>query len=102
MVGKQSVIFNQRNRHRQKYQFYVNVFDFLNESSIAGDYFEFGCHPVRTFRMALTEARRHHMTDMQFLALIALKVCLKPHQILRKSSAQSRALATASKHSQTS
>ena len=26
--SKQSVIFNQRNRHRQKYQFYVNVFDF--------------------------------------------------------------------------
>ena len=62
-------IFNQRNRHRQKYQFYVNVFDFLNESSIAGDYFEFGCHRVRTFRMALTEARRHHMTDMRFLGI---------------------------------
>ena len=65
---EKSILFNQQNRHKQKYQHYINTFDFLNENKIIGDYFEFGCHKVRTFRMALTEAYRHSMEEMKFLA----------------------------------
>ena len=41
---------------------------FLSGNRINGDYFEFGCHRCRTFRMALTEARRHNLREMKFLA----------------------------------
>ena len=60
--------YNQASRQREKSRFYVLAFDFLNEIGVKGDYFEFGCHRVRTFRMALTEARRHKMDHMKFLA----------------------------------
>jgi hypothetical protein len=59
---------NQRNRQTQKHQFYVNVFDYLKENRIEGDYYEFGCHRVRTFRMALSEAHHQNMDSMRFLA----------------------------------
>jgi hypothetical protein len=59
---------NQQNRHTQKHHFYANVFDYLKENRIDGDYYEFGCHRVRTFRMALTEARHQNMESMRFLA----------------------------------
>jgi hypothetical protein len=62
------VAHNQINRQTEKYRFYVNTFDFLRENRIRGDYHEFGCHRGRTFRMALTEARRHEMAGMRFLA----------------------------------
>src|SRR5438105_2624718 len=52
------VSYNQRNRQTEKLLFFRRVFDFLNENEIRGDYHEYGCHRVRTFRMALTEARR--------------------------------------------
>ena len=67
--GKQEeIIWNQMHRHREKYAFYVKAFDFLTDNKIEGDYFEFGCHRGRTFRMALTEARHHNLTGMEFLA----------------------------------
>jgi len=55
-------------RQPAKYEFYMQVFDFINEMKIQGDYLEFGCHNARTFRMALTEARRYEMESMRFLA----------------------------------
>ncbi len=60
--------YNQRNRQAEKYQFFRRVFDFLGENEIHGDYHEYGCHRCRTFRMALTEARRHNLHDMGFWA----------------------------------
>lgn len=60
--------YNQENRQGQKLAFYRDTFDFLSENRIVGDYYEFGCHQVRTFRMALTEARRHMLGTMQFYA----------------------------------
>lgn len=60
--------YNQGNRQREKYLFFRRVFDFLHENEIRGDYHEFGCHRCRTFRMALTEARRHNLNDMKFWA----------------------------------
>lgn len=59
---------NQQFRHVEKYKFYVHTFDFLKDNAIYGDYLEFGCHRVRTFRMALTEARKHDFSEMRFYA----------------------------------
>lgn len=60
--------YNQGNRQTEKLLFFRRVFDFLNDNEIRGDYHEFGCHRVRTLRMALTEARRHQLGDMKFWA----------------------------------
>jgi len=60
--------YNQGNRQREKYLYFRRTFDFLHENEIKGDYYEFGCHRCRTFRMALTEARRHNLDDMKFWA----------------------------------
>jgi len=65
---EQEIRYNQRNRHAEKYRFFVNIFDFLKDNRISGDYFEFGCHRCRSFRMALTEARRHGQDKMRFYA----------------------------------
>lgn len=59
---------NQSNRQTQKYEFFVRTFDFLTDNRVRGDYHEFGCHRCRTFRMALTEARRHNLDAMKFWA----------------------------------
>ena len=60
--------WNQTHRQTEKYKFYVKAFDFITDNKIDGDYFEFGCHRGRTFRMALTEARHHNMDSINFLA----------------------------------
>ena len=60
--------YNQKIRHLYKYSFYVTTFGYLAANEIGGDYFEFGCHRVRTFRMALTEARRQMLDEMRFFA----------------------------------
>jgi hypothetical protein len=60
--------YNQGNRQTEKYLFFRRIFDYLNENEIRGDYHEYGCHRVRTFRMALTEARRHNLEGMKFWA----------------------------------
>lgn len=62
------IFFNQQLRQTQKWQFYINIFDYLTQVGIVGNYFEFGCHRARTFRMALTEARRHLLETMHFYA----------------------------------
>lgn len=60
------VAYNQTNRQLEKYKFFVKAFDFLQDSRVRGDYHEYGCHRVRTFRMALTEAKRHGLDQMKF------------------------------------
>lgn len=62
------IAYNQANRQTQKYAFYVQAFDFFTDNKVKGDYYEFGCHRGRTFRMALTEARRHNLSEMNFYA----------------------------------
>lgn len=64
----EEIVYNQANRQTQKLAFFVNAFDFLSANKIEGDYHEYGCHRGRTFRMALTEARRHNFDTMQFFA----------------------------------
>ena len=62
------IAYNQANRQTEKAMFYRRTFDFLTDNRVAGDYHEYGCHRCRTFRMALTEARRHNLTGMEFHA----------------------------------
>lgn len=82
---------NQRLRQMEKLRFYQLVFDFLNENRIEGDYHEFGCHRCRTFRMALTEARRRCMENMSFYAYDSFEglpeVSTEPSQETWKSGA---------------
>ena len=66
--AEDEIRYNQQNRQSEKLRFFRQVFDFLKENEIAGDYHEFGCHRARTFRMALTEARRKNLHDMAFWA----------------------------------
>jgi O-methyltransferase len=65
---EQRIAYNQANRQTEKARFFVNAFDFLTDNRVHGEYWEFGCHRARTFRMALTEARRHLLDDMRFVA----------------------------------
>ena len=62
------IAYNQTNRQSEKLLFFRRAFDFLTDGRVKGDYHEYGCHGGRTFRMALTEARRHNLADMQFHA----------------------------------
>lgn len=62
------IIENQINRQRKKLDFYELVFDFIKENNINGDYYEFGIHKIRTFRMALTAARKKNLNNMNFFA----------------------------------
>ncbi len=62
------IAYKQINRQAEKALFFRRTFDFLIENRVRGDYFEFGCHRCRTFRMALTEARRSNLESMQFHA----------------------------------
>lgn len=62
------IIYNQMNRQAEKALFYCRAFDYINENHVTGDYHEYGCHSCRTFRMALTEARRHRLETMNFFA----------------------------------
>lgn len=62
------VAYNQQLRHKQKLGFYRDAFEFVYTHKLAGDYYEFGCHKARTFRMALTEARKKNFVDMNFFA----------------------------------
>ena len=64
---KKEIIHAQQNRQFQKYMFFQKAFDLVYDNSIAGDYFEFGCHKGRTFSFALTHARMRNM-NMDFYA----------------------------------
>jgi hypothetical protein len=72
------IAYNQTNRQTEKARFFVQTFDFLTDNRISGDYHEFGCHRVRTFRMALSEARRHNLSKMKFFAFDSFEG-LPPH-----------------------
>src|SRR5690348_15435251 len=60
------ISFNQRNRQVEKHRFFVNIYDFIKDNRVIGDYYEFGSHRVRTFRMSLSEAKRHLLDNMRF------------------------------------
>jgi hypothetical protein len=65
--------WNQGHRQMEKYHFYIKAMDFIVSNQVGGDYLEFGCHRVRTFRMALTEAKHQSIENMRFLAFDSFK-----------------------------
>jgi hypothetical protein len=64
----EEIAYNQTNRQAEKALFFRRAFDFVKDNRVHGDYYEFGCHRCRTFRMALTEARLHNMEEVKFWA----------------------------------
>ena len=54
--------------NRETFRFMQMAFGYLLSSGVAGDYHEFGCFSGRTFRMALSEARRYELSHMHFYA----------------------------------
>lgn len=59
---------NDQIRLKEKYRFFQQSFDYLSANYVSGDYFEFGCHKTRTFRMSLSEARKKGFGEMSFYA----------------------------------
>lgn len=62
------VRYNQNLRYGARQMFFAEAFDFIKENGVDGEYWEFGCHRGRTFRMALSEARRRNIPEMTFRA----------------------------------
>ena len=48
-----TIKYNQILRQRYKLDFYEKTFDYIYNNHHYGDYFEFGVHKARTFKMAL-------------------------------------------------
>jgi hypothetical protein len=65
---EEEIKYNQINRQSEKALFFRRTFDFLTDNRVLGDYYEFGCHRCRTFRMAVTEARKHNLAEAKFYA----------------------------------
>ena len=59
---------NRQIRQKEKYRFFQQAYDYLAANFIEGDYYEFGCHKARTFRMSLSEARKKNFNNMNFYA----------------------------------
>ena len=59
---------NNEVRQKEKYRFFQLAYDYLSANGVEGDYYEFGCHRVRTFRMSLSEARKKNLTKTNFYA----------------------------------
>lgn len=60
--------YAQINRQKYKYEFFQKAFDLIYDNTIVGDYFEFGVHRARTFRFAMSQAKRRNMKKIKFLA----------------------------------
>ena len=67
------IIYAQMQRQKYKYEFFQKAFDLIYDNTIQGDYFEFGVHRARTFRFALSQAKRRNMKKIKFLAVTHLK-----------------------------
>lgn len=60
--------YAQMQRQKYKFEFFQKAFDLIYDNSISGDYFEFGVHRARTFRFAMSQAKRRNMKKIKFLA----------------------------------
>jgi len=59
---------NNEIRVKEKYRFFQLAYDYLYGNEVHGDYYEFGCHKARTFRMSISEARKKDFDFMRFYA----------------------------------
>ena len=62
------ITYAQMQRQKYKYEFFQKAFDLIYDNTIVGDYFEFGVHKARTFRFAMSQAKRRNMKKIKFLA----------------------------------
>lgn len=58
---KQEVIYNQKQRNKEKYLFFENALDYIYANNVEGSYFEFGVHKARTFRFFLDIANKKNL-----------------------------------------
>lgn len=75
------IAYNQNLRYRVRQFFFQMAYDYLAANFIEGDYFEFGCHKARTFRISLTEARRKNFNNMSFIAFDSFEGLPAPSEI---------------------
>lgn len=59
---------NNEVRYKGRYLFFQQLFDYIGANLVEGAYFEFGVHKARTFRIALSEARKKNIENMNFYA----------------------------------
>ena len=52
----------------ERYRFYIAAVGYLSGAPVKGDYHEYGIFGAHTFRMVLTEAKKHGLDDMTFYA----------------------------------
>ncbi|HTZ36252.1 MAG TPA: TylF/MycF/NovP-related O-methyltransferase [Stellaceae bacterium] len=90
----EEIAYNQMNRQTEKALFFRRAFDFLTDNRVRGTYLEFGCHRCRTFRMALTEARRHNLAEMEFHAFDSFEGLPQPENVTAVETWQRGALTT--------
>ncbi len=62
------ITYAQMQRQKYKYEFFQKAFDLIYDNTIIGDYFEFGVHRARTFRFAMSQAKKRNMKKIKFLA----------------------------------
>jgi hypothetical protein len=86
--------YNNNLRQKQKYIFFQQAYDYLSANFIQGDYYEFGCHKGRTFRMSLSEARKKNFNSMKFYAFDSFEGLPEPKGIDRSSAFFKGGLAT--------
>ena len=67
--NSERISINQQRRQSIKFDFFKTAYDFLSDSEIEGDYFEFGCHKARTFRMAMSASEFYNFKNTRFLLL---------------------------------
>ena len=72
---------NNEIRQREKYRFFQQAYDYLSANFIEGDYYEFGCHKTRTFRMSLSEARKKNLVNINFYAFDSFEGLPEPGDI---------------------
>jgi len=61
-------------RYNERQRFFSQTWDYLRcREQLKGDYYEFGCHKAKTFRMALTECSLRNIEWMDFYAFDSFK-----------------------------
>jgi Macrocin-O-methyltransferase (TylF) len=88
------VKYNQMNRYQETHRVYRHSFDSIATNCVSGDYFEFGCHRARTFRIAMTESRRQNLSKMRFLAFDSFQGMPAPSENINVSAFKPGALCT--------
>ncbi len=74
---------NSKIRYNERQRLIWQIFDYLKENQVDGDYHEYGCHKAVTFRMALADAHRKGIDSMRFYAFDSFEGLPEPKGIDR-------------------